>query len=926
MSNFYHRFLQSVRRWPDCIAVEMQRQSGAVERHTYRELRAMADSVAAWLVDSGTERGARCALLAANGPRWVAAYLGSIAAGMVAVPFDTAFNASQVSKLLDNSGASRLFADARHADTAAAAIGSRPIQLVLLDSAEEHGSNAENLVSFADILSVSPQDFHPADVAPDDTAAILYTSGTTSDPKGVMLTHANFAAETDGARVIVEFGPTDAILGVLPLFHALAQMANLLMPMAGGARVVFLESLNTQELLRGLRERDITLFCCVPQFFYLIHERIRKEAGAHGRLAQSAFRWMLKVGAFSRRFGFNFGRIVFCRVHQMLGPRMRYIVSGGSRLDPDIARDFHAMGFNLLQGYGLTETTGGAVATPPHDNVIGAIGKPFPHTEITIRDPQPAPDHPTGPAIGEIMIRGPLVMKGYYNRPDATAEAITADGWLHSGDLGYIDSRGQVFITGREKEVIVLSSGKNIYPEELEAHYLKSPFIKELCVLGLESRPGEPIAERLHAVIVPNFEVLRERKIVNTREVIRFDLETLSQHLPASKRILSFDIWQHDLPRTTTRKIKRFEVERMVREQQASRSEDSGRSDRGLSDDERRWLAEPDVTRALAAIQKSLRDPELQVSPHDNLELDLNLDSMERVELLVAVEQALGVSIPDETVSQVYTVRELVDAVRNAETEGAPETGVAGARRQAAGWDSILTTDPTDPEVLAVARNHWIAEHWWFFFGRVVQLFARDVFSLKVIGLEKLPRKGPYLICPNHQSFLDPVMLVASLPYAVVRNVFYVGTSEIFGNGPLRLLARTLKLVPVDPDANLVPAMRAGAFGLRHGKILVLYPEGERSIDGAPKVFKKGAAILATHLQVPIVPVALDGFFEAWPRGKGFQKVTRLKLEFGDPIPPPTNIGNPEAAHEALTAELKDRVLRMWLRLHGASSPAAAAD
>ncbi|MGH9524723.1 MAG: AMP-binding protein [Terriglobales bacterium] len=450
MSNFYHRFLDSVRRWPDLVAIEMQRQSGVVERHTYRELRAMADAVAAWLSASAFERGSRCAILAANGPRWVAAYLGTIAAGMIAVPFDTAFNESQVAKLLDNSGSSLLFADGRHADTAARAIGSRNIRLVLLDgdAIDNRQSTIANAVQLDDVLAAELSEFSPVAVSPDDTAAVLYTSGTTSDPKGVMLTHANFTAETDGAKAIVVFGPSDAILGVLPLFHALAQMANLLMPMAGGARVVFLESLNTHELLRALRERDITLFCCVPQFFYLIHERIRKEAGAHGRLAQSAFRWMLKLSALSRRYGFNFGRIAFHRVHQMLGPRMRYLVSGGSRLDAEIARDFFYMGFELLQGYGLTETTGGAVATPPDHNVIGSIGKPLPGAELTIRDPK-TPEDGIGPAIGEIMIRGPLVMKGYYNRPEATAEVMEPDGWLHTGDLGYLDPHGNVFITGR---------------------------------------------------------------------------------------------------------------------------------------------------------------------------------------------------------------------------------------------------------------------------------------------------------------------------------------------------------------------------------------------------------------------------------------------------------------------------------------------
>ncbi len=927
MANFYNRFVDTVERWPDHVAVEMQRQSGALERYTYAELRQMAASIARWLSESGFASGSRCAILAANGPRWVACYLGTIAAGMTAVPFDTAFSASQVSKLLDNSESSLLFADGRHLETAIAAIGDRKIRLILIDNPGSSIGNRQstigNAVRLDDILASSPGAFRPVEAAPDNVAAILYTSGTTSDPKGVMLTHANFAAESEGVFRLIHVSSTDALLGVLPLFHALAQMANLLLPVAAGARVVFLESLNTQELLRALRERDITIFACVPQFFYLIHERIAKEAGAHGRLAQSVFRWLLKFGALSRIVGLNLGKLVFKRVHEMLGPKMRYLVSGGSKLDAAVARDFHAMGFDLIQGYGLTETAGAAIATPPNDNVLGSIGKPLHVAEVKLRDPKPTEDG-VGPAVGEILIRGPLVMKGYYNRPDATAEVIDGEGWLHTGDLASLDSRGHIFITGREKEIIVLSSGKNIYPEEIEAHYLKSPFIKELCVLGIESRPDEPFAERLHAAVVPNFEVLRERKIVNAREIIRFDIETLSQSLPATKRLLSFDIWQQDLPRTTTRKIKRFEVEKIVRERQASREVEGEEVGRTLTDDDRRWLAEPDVAKAISVLQEHLKELSRPIHPHDNLELDLGLDSMERVELLVAVEQAIGVSVPDDVVSQVYTVRELIDAIRNSQSRSSQATIVN--RQSSMPWGSVLNTDPDDPDVLSVARPHPIAEHWWYLFGRMVQIFARDAFSLKIIGLEKLPRQGAYIICPNHQSFLDPVMLVASLPYDVLRNVFYVGTSEIFGSGILRHLARSLKLIPVDPDANLVPAMRAGAFGLRHGKILVLYPEGERSIDGSPKVFKKGAAILATHLRVPIVPVAMEGFFEAWPRGKGFQKFTRLTIEFGDPIPPPQHATNPEAAYDDLNSELKGRVMDMWIQLHhGRRSSADAA-
>jgi 1-acyl-sn-glycerol-3-phosphate acyltransferase len=186
---------------------------------------------------------------------------------------------------------------------------------------------------------------------------------------------------------------------------------------------------------------------------------------------------------------------------------------------------------------------------------------------------------------------------------------------------------------------------------------------------------------------------------------------------------------------------------------------------------------------------------------------------------------------------------------------------------------------------------------------------------LHVRGIELLPKQGPYIICSNHQSYLDPLILAGVLPPSVFNEVFAVGTSEIFGAGFMLRLARSLRVVVVDPDANLIPAMRAGAFGLRQGRPLILYPEGERSIDGTPRIFKKGAAILSVHMQVPIVPVAIDGFYEAWPRNKAFQGFTPLKMEFGGPLIPPPESEASEAAYERLTAELKARVVKMWEEL-----------
>jgi long-chain acyl-CoA synthetase len=920
MPAFYQRFQESARKFPDNIALEIQRQQ-TVERVTFAELTSMSESVARWL-STQVPRDARVAILAANHPRWVAAYLGIIAAGRTAVPLDTAFHADQVKKLLVDSGASLLFCDLKHLPVAVEAVDGINVGLVMTSAAAERdltpaGASEPDVGHNLDrnpdhdldsIFAAGSAGFQPVVPADDDLAAILYTSGTTADPKGVMLTHANLVGEANSVFRVLEIGPSDALLGILPMFHVLAQMANLFLPLFNGARVVYLETLNTTELLRALQEREITTFCVVPQFFYLIHERIFKELGKRGKLTLRLVRTLMAFNRGLRRAGVNAGKIFFGKIHATFGPHMRYVVTGGSRFDPAIARDFYSFGIDVLNAYGLTETTGGAFLNRPGDVVFGSVGKPFPGVEAKIVDLKPVEDG--APPAGEIAIRGAIVMKGYWNRPEATAEVLR-DGWLYTGDLGYFDSRGNLFITGRRKEVIVLANGKNVYPEEIQAHYLQAPYVKEICVMALEARPGDPTSERLHAVVVPNFELLRERKIVNSKEAVRFEIEALSHKIASTKRLGSYDIWQDDLPRTTTRKLKRFQIEKKVRELKQSGAADSDiGAEKPLTADDQSWLDRDDVKRALAIVRESSRNHLDAIRPTHNLELDLGLDSMQRIELLTGLEQQLGGDVPESQLAEIYSVRDLVDAVLASADRG---EGHAGAAMPA--WSTILSEPVTDPEVLALARHHTFADVFFFLLGRLIYLFALGRFHLKVNGLENLPEKGPYLLCSNHQSYIDPLVMAGALPWPLFRQAFALGTSEIFGRGFMRRLAQWLRVVVLDPDANLVPAMRAGFFGLTHGRILILYPEGERTNDGNPTIFRKGAAILSVHAQAPIFPVAIEGFYQAWPRHKKYPKFANLQLTFGKPIQPPPLDQARDAAYETLTSELKTRVVAMWQEL-----------
>ena len=854
-------------------AVEIQR-ADRVDAFTYRQLHDMAAARADWLHGHGIRPGDRIAILAHNDAHWCAVYLAILKLGAIVVPLDTNYSAEQVTTIVRDAGAKLIFVSDK-----------------LRSNALDAGPELQNL-HFEPSPSEPLAPLEPVRaLEPSSVAVILYTSGTTADPKGVVLTHANLLAERDAAFAVVSVTERDAVLGVLPLFHSLAQLANLLLPFAAGARVVYLETLNSTDLLRALNERKITIFACVPQFFYLIHQRVLQQVQKSGLVTRAVFALLLAANFRLRRIGVNLGRVFFGKVHDVMGRDMRLLITGGSKFDPAIGRDLHALGFTMLQAYGLTETSAAATISTPHDAHIDTVGRPLPGVDLKIDD------------TGEILIRGPIVMRGYYNRPDATA-AVMKDGWFLTGDLGRVDDAGRITITGRKKEMIVLASGKNIYPEEIEAHYRKSSFVKEICVMGL-AELSRPMTERLYAVVVPNMELMRERRIANVGDLLRFELEGLSHGLPPHKRVLGYEISFEPLPRTTTQKIRRHEVERLARERQATAHQPHA----SMRGEDLEWLREPHAAAAVAVIDARAKGA--RVWPEANLELDLGLDSMERVELLTELETRFGLKVPQQDAAEIFTVRQLVDTFRSAEARPAFAPGDTADREES--WGAVLRELPAanDRRLGWLLRRRTVAAPALFVMLRIARLlFVR----VRVRGIERLPRSGPYIITPNHQSYVDPFILCGVLPYRVFKELFFVGAVEYFETPFTRWVAHTANLVPVDPDSNLIPAMKAGAFGLSHGKILMLFPEGERSIDGTVKKFKKGAPILAQHLAVPMVPVALKGIYELWPRNGDINwglvapwSRHRVTIEIGEPV-----TAAAAATYQDSAARLRERVNEMW--------------
>jgi long-chain acyl-CoA synthetase len=409
---------------------------------------------------------------------------------------------------------------------------------------------------------------------------------------------------------------------------------------------------------------------------------------------------------------------------------------------------------------------------------------------------------------------------------------------------------------------------------------------------------GRPTTERLYAVVVPNMDLIRERQIANVGDLLRFELEGLSHLLPEDQRTRGYEIWFDPLPRTTPEHIDRDEVERRVRERQRM-------AQSPLSDADRAWLDDPDLAAAVQIIQAHAKG-DVRIRPDANLELDLGFDSLQRVELLTQIEQQFDIKLSQAATCEIYTLRQLIDAVRSA--AAARERGDSRAAKVDQTWATLLRELPELNWLLR--KRTFDAPVWWLLLRIVRMIFVR----VRVNGVDQLPRSGPYIITPNHQSYIDPFVLCSVLPYRALKDVFLVGAPEYFETPFTRWVARTTNLVPVDPDSNLVPAMQACAFGLTHGKILVLFPEGERSIDGTVKKFKKGAPILAQHLGVPVVPVALKGIYEVWPRHRGINwrlvapwSGHRVSIEFGEPMRFPA-----AANYHQSATQLRSRVSEMW--------------
>lgn len=860
-------------RLGDRVAMRIKRD-GTWREWTHRDLWNQARSAAARLHELGVSRGDRVALFADNSPEWVLAYFGIYLSGATVVPLDALFTDREVRTILG-------FAGCR-------AIIRSPAKSEIVEAVRTE-AGIRDVIDLDDPKLFAGQPLETAETrGPDELMSVIFTSGTTGDPKGVCLTAGNFLSNVKSLLALDLVTEKDNFLSVLPLHHCYAFTVTALLPLSAGATTTFCASLRGPHIIETMRETGVTAFPCVPRILEGFDRAISDQTRRMGPWKRHAFRAIMRFSRKMRRMtGVSPGKLLFRSVHHAFGPKFRFFVSGGAKLDHDVCARLLDLGVNVIEGYGLTETAPVATLNPLRKPRPGSVGRPIPGEEVKID--APGPD-----AVGEVLIRGPNVMQGYDRRPAETA-AVLRDGWLRTGDLGYLDKDGYLHIAGRLKEVIVMASGKNVYPEDVERAYLQSPLVREICVMPVGSPNGR--VERLRAVVLPNFDELNRRKASNIRDEVRRSITMLAQGLPSYMHITDLKLVTTEMPKTRLGKLRRAEIQRMAFEEVAEGAAEY------VSPEDEALIATSQAKRLVAA----LRDVTVytgRILPGSHLEIDLGIDSLGRVGLAVALEREFEVTIPEGELAEAAAVRDVLKLLSGKrERISAP-----------AGWSVFLRQRPSPPlSEMFNRRRGPVARSGLDALRRCALRVSQRAFPLDVRGLERLPKNAPFLLCPTHASFIDPVLIYMSVPDDLVDKLIFLGAKERFASPVMRWVARTARVVLTGTTDTALVSMQRAAEALESGRPVCVFPEGFISRDGNLQPPQPGAGILACEMRVPLVPVLVRGTFDILSYAHPGFRLRPVGLTFSEPIEPPLKAHYAAADYKEIMSRWQRAIVRLRL-------------
>jgi len=801
------------------LALKM-RSGLRLEKYTHHQLWKQAQCMAGFLRGRGMEKGDRVLLWAPNSPSWVITYLGVLLAGGVVVPLDVRSTPGFAAKV------------ARQTEPVLALLSKSTLK-----SAQGLSVPTLQVQDVRRLLHHAQGAFRKPQIRGQDLAEIMYTSGTTGEPKGVMLSHRNLIANVEMALQMMPVSPETKLLSLLPLSHTYEQIVGLLIPLRSGASIVYLPSRQPHIVLRALRRERITVMPLVPQALQLLMSQIEREVERQGHVAL----WR-RLHRLAPRLPMGARRFVFRSVHRELGSHLQFLPCGGAYLDPSLARKWENLGLPVLQGYGTTEATALVTGSSLRHRRLGTVGRAPPGQEVAI-----APD-------GEILVRGESVSRGYWRNPQATKQTYR-DGWCYTGDLGYLDLDGYLHFKGRKKNLIVLADGMNVYPEDIENHLNLRPEIEEAVVVGLPEKSGRV---EVHAVVL----AADREDPEGVEKAIRETNRLLAPH----QQIRGFTVWPaQDFPRTHTLKVKRHELlEGLDREEKVGqeRSEATAKQ------------VEVDLRDLVA---QTAGVPREEIGPQSTLGLDLGLDSLSIVELLCLIEEELGVYVEEGRLPHQATVGNLeailADGQRAEASSPFPEWPLGFPARTAR---TLLQRTLMDP-LLAL----------------LCPIQARGLENLEALS-------GPLLFSANHTSHLDTLLVLKVLPSRYRWRLSVAAAADYWFANPLLgyLIALLSNSFPMARQGNARPSMEHTVDLIDRGWSVLIFPEGSRSLSGQMQAFKPGVGLLAVELGVPVVPIHLRGVSAILPKGSRRPRRGPVEVTIGAPLRFPAGMDHAQAAQQ----------------------------
>lgn len=784
------------------------------ERWSYRYLWELSERLARYLRGKGLESGDRVLLWAPNMPEWVGLYFGCLRASIILVPLDVRCTPDFVARVKDKTDARYVFVSQMSQEFMPET--GIPVQYLETLPQEVKGMSPDSSLLLPD---------------GDSIAEIIFTSGTTGEPKGVVLTHRNIVSNALAAVQVVPVSDRSRVLSLLPLSHMLEQTAGLLGFLHSGATIVYPTSRQPGVIFRTLTQHRITNIVLVPQILKLFWNAI--ERGAQNQGKERILQRLLSVSA---HLPLPVRRLLLHPVLKQLGGCLNFFICGGAYLDPALAQRWESLGIPVLQGYGTTEASPCITVNQLRKRQLDSVGKLLPGQEVKIA------------SDGEILIRGVNVTSGYWQNAEATEAAFDGD-WYKTGDLGYLDDKGYLYLRGRKKDMIALASGMNVYAQDVEEVLKTCPGVKDACVVGVSKEDGDV---NVHAVL------LLDESALSPENIIQQANERLAEH----QRIRDFTVWPFEsFPLTHTLKVKKQEVMDYVLKQIA------GDAPAGLAPAAEKVSGISLLYRLLADLAEI---PPESIHPSMTLEEDFKLDSLGRVELLAAIEAELGTYVDESSISPETTVEELEALVTSAGSASKEEIHLE--------WPLNRT----------VRLCRAVVQEFLVF--PLLKLTA----PIEVKGRENLRGLAqPVLFAANHQSHLDTPIILASLPGSWRRRIAVAAAADFwFAAGRSRTFLATLVVnaFPFSRTDAIRPTLEHCSRLLDRGWSVLIYPEGTRSETGEMGPFKSGAGLMAVELGVPVVPVHIRGTHTVLPKGRAIPKRGRVSVQIGKPLRFPVKV------------------------------------